>query len=88
MLFQINYLTGPLSGTRLTSRAYIHYVATFIVGDRRSSSQIYSPSPTANPVTYDKYTAKKGRRLLAGPEQGLLSAGLEMHRGSDAHVGS
>lgn len=87
MLFQINYLTGHLFGTRLTSRAYIHYVATLIVGDRRSSSQIYSPSPTATPVTYDKYTAKKGRRLLAGPEAGRLSAGLEMHCRADAHVG-
>jgi len=56
MLFQINYLTGPLSGTRLTSRAYIHYVATFIVRDRRDFSQIYNPSPTATRMTCDKYT--------------------------------
>ena len=56
MFVEINYLTQPLFGTWLTSPARIHYVATFIVRDRRDFSQIYNPSPTATRMTCDKYT--------------------------------
>lgn len=56
MFVEINYLTEPLFGTWLTSPARIHYVATFIVPDRRDFSQIYNPSPTATRMTCDKYT--------------------------------
>ena len=56
MFVEINYLTKPLFGTWLTSPARIHYVATFIVRDRRDFSQIYNPSPTATRMTCDKYT--------------------------------
>lgn len=56
MFVEINYLTKPLFGTWLTSPARIHYVASFIVRDRRDFSQIYNPSPTATRMTCDKYT--------------------------------
>jgi len=56
MFVEINYLTEPLFGTWLTSPARIHYVATFIVRDRRDFSQIFNPSPTATRMTCDKYT--------------------------------
>jgi len=57
MFVEVNYLTKPLFGTWLTSPARIHYVATFIIRDRRDFSQIYNPSPTATRMTCDKYTA-------------------------------
>jgi hypothetical protein len=57
MFVEVNYLTKPLFGTWLTSPARIHYVASFIVRDRRDFGQIYNPSPTATRMTCDKYTA-------------------------------
>lgn len=56
MFVEVNYLTEHLFGTWLTSPARIHYVATFIVRDRRDFSQLYNPSPTATRITCDKYT--------------------------------
>lgn len=57
MFVEVNYLTKPLFGTWLTSPARIHYVASFIVRDRRDFAQIYNPSPTATRMTCDKYTS-------------------------------
>lgn len=57
MFVEINYLTKPLFGTWLTSPARIHYIASFIVRDRRDFSQIYNPSPTATRRTCNLYTA-------------------------------
>jgi Flp pilus assembly protein TadG len=57
MFVEINYLTTPLFGSWLTSPARIHYVASFIVRDRRDFAQIYNPSPTATRMTCDKYTS-------------------------------
>jgi Flp pilus assembly protein TadG len=57
MFVEINYLTKPLFGTWLTSPARVHYIASFIVRDRRDFSQIYNPSPTATRMTCDKYTS-------------------------------
>jgi Flp pilus assembly protein TadG len=59
MFVEINYLTKPLFGTWLTAPARIHYIASFIVRDKRDFSQIFNPSPavtTANKKTCDKYT--------------------------------
>ena len=44
MFVEINYLTKPLFGTWLTSPARLHYVASFIVRDRRDYAQLYNPS--------------------------------------------
>jgi len=57
MFVEINYLSQPLFGSWLTSPARIHYIASFIVRDRRDFSQIYNPSPTATRMTCDKYTS-------------------------------
>ena len=57
MFVEINYLTKPLFGTWLTSPARIHYVASFIVRDRRDYSQLFNPTPTATKATCDLHTA-------------------------------
>jgi len=59
MFVEINYLTRPLFGRFLTSPARIHYIASFIVRDRRDFSQLFNPSPevaTANKSTCNLYT--------------------------------
>jgi Flp pilus assembly protein TadG len=57
MFVEINYLTKPLFGTWLTSPARIHYVASFIVRDKRDFAQIYNPTPTATRLTCNLHTA-------------------------------
>ncbi len=57
MFVEINYLTKPLFGTWLTAPARLHYVASFIVRDRRDYSQIFNPSPTATRLTCNLYTS-------------------------------
>jgi Flp pilus assembly protein TadG len=57
MFVEVNYLTKPLFGNWLTSPARIHYVASFIVRDRRDFSQIFNPGAGATRMTCDKYTA-------------------------------
>lgn len=55
---EINYNYKPLITNYLigaTSR--IHYVASFIVRDKRDFSLIYNPSPSTTLSTCDKYTA-------------------------------
>jgi len=57
MYVEISYLTRPLFGTWLTSPARIHYIASFIVRDRRDFTQIYNPSPSATRSTCNLYTS-------------------------------
>jgi hypothetical protein len=56
MFVEVNYLTKPLFGSFLVSPTRIHYIASFIVRDGRSYSQLYNPSPGATQMTCDKYT--------------------------------
>jgi Flp pilus assembly protein TadG len=57
MFVEINYLTKPLFGSWLTSPARIHYIASFIVRDKRAFAQIYNPGTGATRMTCDKYTS-------------------------------
>lgn len=57
MFVEINYLTKPLFGTWLTAPTRIHYVASYIVRDRRDFSQIFNPSPTSTRMTCNLYTS-------------------------------
>lgn len=56
MFVEINYLTKPLFGSWLTSPARIHYVASFIVRDKRDFAQIY-PGTGATRMTCNLYTS-------------------------------
>lgn len=59
MFVEINYETKPLFGAWLTSPVRIHYIASFIVRDRRDFSQLYNPSPavaTNEKLTCDRYS--------------------------------
>jgi Flp pilus assembly protein TadG len=53
---EINYRTTPLFGTWLSAPQTIHYIASFVVRDRRDYSQIYNPSPAVTPSTCNLYT--------------------------------
>lgn len=59
MFVEVNYLYKPLFGSLYlgSSPRIIHYIASFIVRDNRSFTQIYNLSPTAVAATCDKYTA-------------------------------
>lgn len=57
MFVEINYMTKPLFGTWLTAPARLHYIASFIVRDRRDYSQIYNPSPAATRSTCNLYSS-------------------------------
>jgi len=57
MFVEINYLTKPLFGAWLTSPARIHYVASYIVRDKRDFAEIYNPTPTATRLTCNLHTA-------------------------------
>jgi len=59
MFVEINYLTKPLFGTWLTTPQRVHYIASFVVRDRRDYTQIYNPvaSPTTQRATCDRYGA-------------------------------
>lgn len=57
MFVEVNYLTKPLFGTWLTAPARIHYIASFIVRDKRDYSQIFNPSPTSTPSTCNLHTS-------------------------------
>lgn len=59
MFVEINYDTKPLFGSMFIGSKRLHYVASFIVRDRRDFSQLFNP--VTNPVTprstCDKYTS-------------------------------
>ena len=59
MFVEINYNYKPVfTGTWLPNASgKIHYIASFIVRDKRVFDQIYNPSPSATLYTCDKYTA-------------------------------
>lgn len=59
MFVEINYDYEPLIGVRWISSGAtrLHYVASFIVRDRRDFSQIYNPGPAATRMTCDKFTS-------------------------------
>lgn len=53
---EVNYSYQPLFGSTFMSPSRLHYVASFIVRDRRDFAQLYNPSPAATRSTCDKYT--------------------------------
>lgn len=57
MFVEINYLTKPLFGTWLMAPARLHYIASFIVRDRRDFAQVYNPSPASTRMTCNLYAA-------------------------------
>jgi Flp pilus assembly protein TadG len=57
MFVEINYRTKPLFGTWLSQPQTIHYIASFVVRDRRDYTQVYNPSPGSNRSTCDLYTS-------------------------------
>lgn len=57
MFVEINYKYQNLFGTLFVGSTTIHYIASFIVRDKRDYSQIYNPSPTATRSTCDLYTS-------------------------------
>ena len=59
MFVEINYQTKPLFGTWLTTPARIHYIASFIVRDRRDFARIFNPDPqvaSGSKLTCNRYT--------------------------------
>jgi Flp pilus assembly protein TadG len=58
MYVEINYRTKPLFGPWLTQSQTIHYIASFVVRDRRDYRQIYNvvTTPATKPSTCDLYT--------------------------------
>lgn len=53
---EVNYDYQRLFGSTFMGPARLHYVASFIVRDRRDFAQLYNPSPAATRSTCDKYT--------------------------------
>lgn len=54
---EINYDYQRLFGSAFMGPAKLHYVASFLVRDRRDLSQLFNPSPTATRATCDKYSS-------------------------------
>jgi len=54
---EVNYDYQRLFGGTFMAPVRIHYVASFLVRDRRDLSQIFNPSPAATRSTCDKYTS-------------------------------
>lgn len=54
---EINYRTTPMFGTWLSAPQNIHYIASFVVRDRRDYVQIYNPSPATTASTCNLYTS-------------------------------
>jgi Flp pilus assembly protein TadG len=59
MFVEINYLYKPVVSTAWLpgGSARIHYIASFVVRDRRVFTQIYNPEPAATRYTCNRYTA-------------------------------
>lgn len=53
---EVNYDYQRLFGSTFMGPAKLHYVASFIVRDRRDFAQLYNPSPAATRSTCDKTT--------------------------------
>lgn len=59
MFVEINYETKPLFGTMLVGPKRLHYVASFIVRDRRDFAQLFNPDPAvaeSDKSTCNQYT--------------------------------
>ena len=56
MYVEINYRTKPLFGTWLAPPKTLHYIASFVVRDRRDYSKVFNPAPTSTPSTCNLYT--------------------------------
>lgn len=54
---EVNYQYRPLFGSLFIGATKLHYVASFIVRDRRDFSQIYNPTPAATASSCDKPVA-------------------------------
>ncbi len=54
---EVNYQYQPLFGTLFMTARKIHYIASFIVRDKRDFAQIYNPSPAATAATCDLHAA-------------------------------
>ncbi|MBN8812712.1 MULTISPECIES: TadE/TadG family type IV pilus assembly protein [Sphingomonas] len=54
---EVNYDYQRLFGSSFMGPARLHYVASFIVRDRRDFSQLFNPAPAATRSTCDKYTS-------------------------------
>lgn len=59
MFVEVNYLYKPVVSTAWLPGgvARIHYIASFVVRDRRVFTQIYNPQPAATRYTCNRYTA-------------------------------
>lgn len=59
MFVEVNYLYKPVVSTAWLpdDAARIHYIASFVVRDKRVFSQIFNPSPAATRYTCNRYTA-------------------------------
>jgi Flp pilus assembly protein TadG len=60
MFVEVNYLYKPVVSTRWLPDgvARIHYIASFVVRDRRVFTQIYNPQPAATRYTCNRYTER------------------------------
>lgn len=56
MFVEINYKYQNLFGNLFVGARTIHYIASFIVRDKRDYSMIYNPTPTATRSTCNLYT--------------------------------
>lgn len=54
---EINYRYHPLFGSLFVGPTKLHYVASFIVRDKRDYAQLYNPGSSAVPSTCNRHTA-------------------------------
>jgi Flp pilus assembly protein TadG len=54
---EVNYDYQPLFGTLFVKTAKLHYVASFVVRDKRDFSQIFNPAPAATASTCNLYNS-------------------------------
>lgn len=57
MFVEVNYQYKPLVSYGIFGPARVHYIASFIVRDRRVFTQIFNPDPAATPSTCNLYAA-------------------------------
>ncbi|WP_235532903.1 TadE/TadG family type IV pilus assembly protein [Sphingomonas sp. Leaf412] len=59
MFVEVNYDYSPVIGKMWLAGEFarLHYIASFVVRDRRAFDQIYNPAPTATRYTCDRYTS-------------------------------
>lgn len=51
MFVEVNYEYQPLFGSMLMARTRMHYIASFIVRDKRDFTKVYNPAPNAARAT-------------------------------------